>query len=174
MESDEHLVRLAIAGSTAAADELVRRHWLPCWRIAYGILASREDADDVAQEAFERAFSGLTGLDHPSRFRHWLNRIASNRALDRLRARRADIEYIEHAVPGDDAAGGDLVDRVHAALIALPMERRAVLVLRYWGGFGYEEIAELLDVPVGTVNSRAGRGLEDLRRTLEVDRVHRS
>lgn len=151
MESDEHLVRLAIAGSTAAADELVRRHWLPCWRVAYGILASCSDADDVAQEAFERAFSGLTGLDQPSRFRHWLNRIASNRALDRLRARRADIEYIE-----------------------LPMERRAVLVLRYWGGFGYEEIAELLDVPVGTVNSRAGRGLEDLRRTLEVDRVHRS
>jgi RNA polymerase sigma-70 factor (ECF subfamily) len=93
MESDDRLVTLALEGSADAADRLFRRHWLACWRVAYGIAASRADADDVAQDAFERAFAALETCRDRARFRQWLHRIAANRALDRVRTRRPAAEY---------------------------------------------------------------------------------
>jgi RNA polymerase sigma-70 factor, ECF subfamily len=173
MESDDRLVTRALAGSVDAADRLFRRHWQGCWRVAYGIVGSRADADEVAQDAFERAFSALETCRDRALFRRWLHRIAANRALDRVRARRPTTEYDDDRGPARRTAGGELAEMVVAALAGLPPERRAVLVLRYWFGYTHEEIGELLDLPVGTVGSRVGRGLADLRRTLEVSDVDR-
>jgi RNA polymerase sigma-70 factor (ECF subfamily) len=172
MESDDRLVTLVLEGSADAADRLFRRHWLDCWRVAFGIVASRADADEVAQDAFERAFTALETCRDRARFRQWLHRIAANRALDRVRARRPEVAYDDARGAGAGPAG-DLGEDVIDALLGLAPERRAVLVLRYWFGYTHDEIAAMLDLPVGTVGSRVGRGLDDLRRALEVSDVDR-
>src|SRR5919108_1427547 len=88
MRSDAKLVRLARSGSRDAAAELFSRHWRSAWRAAYAITGRRELADDVAQDAFERAFAALARFDEGRPFGPWLYRIVFNRCLDLLRAER--------------------------------------------------------------------------------------
>src|ERR671934_206491 len=88
MRSDAKLVQLARRGSRAAAAELFARHWRAAWRAAYVIAGRREMADDVAQDAFERAFAALSRFDEGRPFGAWLNRIVVNRSLDLLRRER--------------------------------------------------------------------------------------
>src|SRR5919202_3072903 len=88
MRSDAKLVELARRGSRDAAGELFSRHWLGAWRAAYAVTGRRELADDVAQDAFERAFAALARFDARRPFAPWLHRIAVNRALDLLRRER--------------------------------------------------------------------------------------
>jgi RNA polymerase sigma-70 factor (ECF subfamily) len=165
---DQQLVAQAAAGSTAAAEELFARHWLAAWRLAFSVTGSSTAADDVAQDAFERAFRGLGGFNGRSSFRTWLSRIVVNRAIDLRRRRRAlePLEAVEAAQVSDDELLGDrdLLD----AVFALPAERRAVIALRYWAGCSPPEIAEILDLPLGTVHSRLARALGELRTRLEV------
>src|ERR671934_159321 len=88
MRSDAKLVQLARRGSRAAAAELFARHWRAAWRAAYVIAGRRELADDVAQDAFERAFAALSRFDERRPFAPWLHRIVVNRCLDLLRTDR--------------------------------------------------------------------------------------
>jgi RNA polymerase sigma-70 factor (ECF subfamily) len=170
MRTDARLVELARNGSRDAAAELFARHWRPAWRAAYAITGRRELADDVAQDAFERAFAALARFDERRPFAPWLHRIVANRCLDLLRAERrlagdAELERLE----ARDHAGGDaeLLD----AVCGLSLQRRVVVVLRYGLGYSPAAIASILDVPVGTVHSRLARALEDLRATYEVNDV---
>src|SRR5919198_1974572 len=94
MRSDAKLVQLARRGSRDAAAELFSRHWRSAWRAAYVIAGRRELADDVAQDAFERAFAALSRFDERRPFGPWLHRIVVNRCLDLLRAER-------RLIPGD-------------------------------------------------------------------------
>jgi RNA polymerase sigma-70 factor (ECF subfamily) len=132
--------------------------------------ASAAAADDVAQEAFERAFRRLATFDGRSAFRTWLSRIVINQAIDASRReQRLDSLPSENELPSeesDEPALGD-PDLVEAVL-ALAPQRKAVIVLRYWIGHSPPEIADILGVPVGTVHSRLARGLADLRSQLEV------
>jgi RNA polymerase sigma-70 factor, ECF subfamily len=170
VRDDQQLVVEAAAGSSAAAEELFSRHWLPAWRLAYSVTGSTAAADDVAQDAFERAFRGLGGFNGRSSFRTWLSRIVVNRAVDVGRRQRSHepLEVAETAATSwsDD----DLVrDRdLLEAVVALPEERRVVVALRYWTGCTPPEIAEILDLPLGTVHSRLARALAELRSQLEV------
>lgn len=168
--SDAKLVELARSGSRDAAAELFSRHWRPAWRAAYAITRRRELADDVAQDAFERAFAALSRFDEGRPFAPWLHRIVANRCLDLLRAERrlagdAELERLE----APEAAAGDaeLLDAVGG----LSLQRRVVVVLRYGLGYPPPAIAALLDLPVGTVHSRLARALDDLRLTYEVNDV---
>jgi RNA polymerase sigma-70 factor (ECF subfamily) len=170
VSDEQQLVVAAAAGSTAAAEELFARHWLPAWRLAYSVTGSSTSADDVAQDAFERAFRGLGGFNGRSSFRTWLARIVINRAIDVGRRQRA-LEPLEaaDAVPAawsddDLVRDRDLLD----AVFALAEERRIVIALRYWARYSPPEIAEILDLPLGTVHSRLARALTDLRSRLEV------
>jgi RNA polymerase sigma-70 factor, ECF subfamily len=170
---DRQLVAEAAAGSRAAGSELFERHWPTAWRLAYSVSRDRAAADDIAQDAFERAFRGLETFNGRSSFRTWLCRIVVNRAVDVTRAAKGWVELEEGTAvaPGgeDDAVEDrDLLD----AVAALPLERRVVVALRYWGRFTPPEIAETLDLPVGTVHSRLARALTDLRSRLEVSDVH--
>ena len=170
VSDDQQLVVEAAAGSTAAAEELFARHWLPAWQLAFSVTGSRTAADDVAQDAFERAFRGLGGFNGGSSFRTWLSRIVVNRAIDVGRRQRSlePLEVAETAVtPSSD---DDLVrDRdLLEAVVALPEERRVVVALRYWTACTPPEIAEILDLPLGTVHSRLARALAELRSRLEV------
>src|ERR687885_1400294 len=109
MRSDAKLVELARKGSREAAGELFSRHWRPAWRAAYAVTGRRELADDVAQDAFERAFAALSRFDERRPFAPWLHRIVVNRCLDLLRTERRlvgghpELERLEwHDLHGGD------------------------------------------------------------------------
>jgi len=163
MRSDAKLVELARRGSRDAAAELFTRHWRAAWRAAYVVTGRRELADDVAQDAFERAFAALARFDERRPFGPWLHRIVVNRCLDLLRTERrlvagdAGLARLEwHDVPDGDR---ELLD----AVAGLSLQRRVVVVLRYGLGYTPHEIAAMLDLPAGTVHSRLARALEELR-----------
>src|SRR5437763_9977022 len=130
IRSDAKLVELARRGSRDAAAELFARHWRAAWRAAYVVTGRRELADDVAQDAFERAFAALSRFDERRPFAPWLHRIVANRCLDLLRAERrlagdAELERLA----ARDPAGAD-AERLRAAA-GLSLRRRVVVVLRY-------------------------------------------
>lgn len=171
------LVAQARLGSREAASALFRRHWPTVWQVAYAVLGSRAAADDAAQEAMISAFAALESFDEQRPLGRWLKRIAFNRAVDELRRRRAPADANGHesdqSSPAADevaelAAGGPIA----AAVARLSPERRTIIVLHYWLDCTREQIAEILDLPPGTVASRLGRALTDLRSVLEEDHVH--
>ena len=167
--SDAALVRRAQKGSREAAAGLFERYWPQAWRAALAVTGSHASADDVAQDAFERAFSGLSGFDASRPFGPWLHRIVVNRAIDVLRRdrRRAALESEAGELTG--RGRDDVPDpRALEALAELSAERRVVVVLRHLLDFTPPEIADVLGIPVGTVNSRLGRALAELRERLEM------
>jgi RNA polymerase sigma-70 factor, ECF subfamily len=170
---DRQLVAEAAAGSRAAGSELFERHWDTAWRLAYSVSRDRAIADDIAQDAFERAFRGLASFNGRSSFRTWLCRIVANRAVDVARGARPWVELEEAATLAPESEDEAVDDRdVLDAVAALPLERRTVVALRYWGRFTPPEIAEVLDLPVGTVHSRLARALTELRSRLDVPDAH--
>ena len=170
--SDAELVARARCGSREAAAELFERYWSPAWRAAYGVTGRRAMADDVAQDAFERAFAALTRFDERRPFGPWLHRIVVNRALDLLRSERRLVGELDE--PGEwlDLETGDR--GLLEAVASLPLPRRVVVVLRYGLALPPAEIAELLDVPVGTIHSRLARALDQLREQYEESDVGRA
>jgi RNA polymerase sigma-70 factor (ECF subfamily) len=160
-------VRAAQAGSAAALEALYRAHWPRAFRAAYLVVHDAAGAEDIAQEAFLAAVRALDRFDRSRPFGPWLHRIVVNRAIDwaRARALRAEVELTE-AEPAADDAPAEL-DAIVAALGALPPEQRGVIVLRHFLEYTPGEIAELLELPRGTVNSRLRRGLDELARALE-------
>jgi RNA polymerase sigma-70 factor (ECF subfamily) len=169
--SDRELVRKARRGDREAAAALFRRHWRDAWRAAYAITGRRSVADDVAADGFERAFAALERFDDRRPFGPWLHRIVANRALDVLRAERRLSDEELPDLP-DLAPVHPSGDRGLLATVAdLSLERRVVVVLRYGVGMTPKQIGEALDLPVGTVNSRLARALEELREALEVEHV---
>jgi RNA polymerase sigma-70 factor (ECF subfamily) len=162
--SDAELVSASAVGNRDAAGELFSRHWPGAWRLAWGITGRREMADDVAQDAFERAFAALARFDRARPFAPWLHRIVVNRALDLLRRERRLVglerpELVETAARDVVAEDRALLD----AIASLSEQRRIVVMLRFGLGYAPPEIAELLELPVGTVHSRLARALADLR-----------
>jgi RNA polymerase sigma-70 factor, ECF subfamily len=158
------LVKQAQAGSEAALEELFRIHWRRAYRAAYLVIHDAAAAEDIAQEAFLAAVRALDRFDRSRPFGPWLNRIVVNRAIDWARARALRREVTMDAEPGTEpeAGGGPYSDEVVAALASLSPEHRAVVVLRYLLEYKPGEIAELLDLPRGTVNSRLRRALDRL------------
>jgi len=172
--SDAALVAAARAGSREAAGALVERHWAGVWRAALAITGRAAMAEDVAQDAFERAFGALGRFDLRRPFAPWLHRIAVNRALDLVRRERrlVALDEVEERGPALAAAvAGEGADPgLLRALDALSAERRAAIVLRYGLGYTPDEIAPILGVPVGTVHSRLARALGQLREELGDER----
>ena len=163
--ADAELVARAREGSRTAAAELFERHWPAAWRAAYGITGRRALADDVAQDAFERAFAALSRFDDRRPFAPWLHRIVVNRALDLLRAERRLVGELDRGEEWVDLQSGDR--GLLEAVATLPLQRRVVVVLRYGLGLPPVAIAELLGLPVGTVHSRLARALDQLREQHE-------
>jgi len=167
MENDANLVLAAQRGSREALGAIFDRYWPRVWRAAYATAGDRELANDAAQDAFLRAVSALHRFDRRLPLEPWLVRIAVNRTIDLLRRERrllpeqaADARFALDAPPADE--------ELTEALRALGPERRAVIALHYWFDYTTPQIAEVLEVPVGTVNSRLARALRDLRLHLEV------
>jgi RNA polymerase sigma-70 factor, ECF subfamily len=155
-------VRDAQAGSASAIEALFRAHWSPAYRAAFLVVHDAAAAEDIAQEAFLAAIRRLDTFDRRRPFGPWLHRIVVNRAIDWVRARqlRAEAELGE---PLATESSAELSDETIAALSLLGPEQRAVVVLRHLLGYSPGEIAELLNLPRGTVNSRLRRGLDTLK-----------
>jgi RNA polymerase sigma-70 factor (ECF subfamily) len=162
-------VRGAQAGSASDLEALFRAHWPRAHRAAYLVVHDAAAAEDIAQEAFLAAIRHLDRFDRRRPFGPWLHRIVVNRAIDwaRARALRAEVggEALAAAPAGNPSHG--LSDDVVVALAALSPEHRAVIVLRHLLEYTPGEIARLLDLPRGTVNSRLRRGLDELSERLE-------
>jgi RNA polymerase sigma-70 factor, ECF subfamily len=163
-------VRGAQAGRREDLEELFRRYWPASYRAAYFVVYDRAAAEDIAQEAFLAAVRALDRFDRRRPFGPWLHRIVVNRAIDWARARELRRELSAEGAP-DPAAperpGGEHAGRLAIGLAGLSPEHRAVIVLRYLLDYTPGEIAELLDLPRGTVNSRLRRGLDRLQELLD-------
>jgi RNA polymerase sigma-70 factor (ECF subfamily) len=160
-------VRGAQGGSASDVEALFRLHWPRAYRAAYLVVHDAGAAEDIAQESFLAALRALDRFDRRRPFGPWLHRIVVNRAIDWTRARqlRSETELLDvHAAPDAPASPNGTV---LAALAALPPEHRAVIVLRHLLEYTPGEIAELLGLPRGTVNSRLRRGLDSLQERVQ-------
>lgn len=166
------LITQAQQGDRQAFGDLVRRHRAGVVNVVYRMSGDANLAEDAAQEAFIRAWEHLPGYRPRSPFRNWLYRIASNAALDVLRREKetVSIDDLPLAAPGalPEAAleGKQRAELVQKAVLALPPASRAVLVLREYEGLSYKEIAETLDIPLGTVMSRLNYARKRMLETL--------
>src|SRR5713101_4750706 len=154
-------LRAARGGSLPELEALFRAHWPAAYRAAYLVVHESAAAEDIAQEAFLAAIRRLDQFDRRRPFGPWLHRIVVNRAIDwsRRRALRGEVELHDSPVEqGERDVGSDAV----AAMRNLSPEHRAVIVMRHLLGYTPGEIARLLELPRGTVNSRLRRGLDEL------------
>jgi RNA polymerase sigma-70 factor (ECF subfamily) len=176
---DADLVARAKAGDTEAFGELVRRYQRPVFRIVLRMVKSPDDADDLTQDTFIRAHRGLKTFKEEFDFHPWLYRIAVNQAINFLNKRKrqaaVDLEDVperdiksgpEPESPLQSASRQELLGRLETALDRLPDEQRTVFLLRVQEGLSYEEIAETMETPKGTVMSRLARARMALRRYM--------
>ena len=182
---DQRLIAECLRGRTAAFGELVRRYQDRLYNTVYRLLDNAEDAQDVVQEAFLHAYQALGAFKGDALFFTWLYRIAFNtavslkrkqRAVLRVEAGRAEtgsagepLDGSEESQPGHALERAEQERRVQDALNRLSPDHRAVLVMKDMEGLKYEEMAKILDVPVGTIRSRLHRARLELRELLEHD-----
>ncbi len=182
-EQDRALIELAQKGDKLAFKKLVLRHQRRAFAIALGLLRDEQDAREVVQEAFLRVHRGLDSFHGGSSFFTWLYRIVTNLSIDLIRkpSRRdaeldesreideADIPLlsrIEGADPLDAIRRGEIRNKLEAALEALPVYHRGVIVMREVEGMSYEEMAEAMGVSKGTIMSRLFHARQKLQRAL--------
>ena len=181
--TDEELVARSIAGDADSFNQLILRWERPIYALAYRTLGREEEARDVVQEAFLRAFRGLRGFRGQAKFSSWLYRITLNLCRDWVRReRRAPVVQLpegtdpieiadERVAPSESVE--DLVARkqmseaVARAMAELPEEQRVAILLKEYHGLTFQEIADQLDCPLSTVKTRLYQGLSVLRRRLE-------
>ena len=173
-DPDAALVLECRAGNRRAFERLLARYERPIFNAAYRILHHREDATDVTQTVFLRAYEHFDRFDPGQRFFSWIYRIAVNEALDLSNSRRRSepvAEEIASDRPGPDRVAQDdqMDEGMQSALMAIPVNYRTLVVLKHVQDCSYEEIAAILEVPVKTVKSRLFTARQALRQVL-VDR----
>ena len=179
VSDDGQLIEQTLAGVTAAFGQLVRKYQDRLYNTIVHVVGNAEDAQDVVQEAFVQAFLKLESFQQSSAFYTWLYRIAFNVAATHGRRKRpmASVEQIREAT-GEEPIDGQVnpperleqderCRQVRQAIAALSEEHRTVLVLREMDGCCYETIAEILQLPIGTVRSRLHRARLQLREELK-------
>jgi RNA polymerase sigma-70 factor (ECF subfamily) len=171
-------VLAARSGDRAAFEQLVREGYDRLYALARRIVTDPSDAEDVTQETFLRAWRDLPGLREPERFEAWLTRMLVHTSYDHLRRRRRRPATVPWIVPdpvAPEPLGVEERERLELAFGRLSPEHRAVLALHFYRDLGAGEIAALLGVPEGTINSRLFYGTRALRAALEaVDRAQPS
>lgn len=184
MSSDDAtLIRQTLAGDRSAYGNLVRKYQDRVFNVVYRLVNHVEDARDITQDAFINAFESLKRFHGEAQFYTWLYRIAINAAISKQRKRRETVslqqrgsgdvaipepidETFDHR-PGDALERQETLQRIETALRQVSDEFRMVLILRDLDGMSYEEIADALNLPIGTVRSRLHRARLELRTILE-------
>lgn len=166
-EQDRALVRRYLEGQLDAAGGLIDRYQKRLFNTALRMLGDTQDAEDVTQTVFMNAFLKLHTYDPSFRFFSWIYRLTVNESLNVLRRRKQTVTLEDIPVSGADAHRvTEAQDRVGRALMHLKPDDRAVVVLKHFVLFSYEEIAEVLEIPVKTVKSRLFTARERLRLSL--------
>jgi RNA polymerase sigma-70 factor, ECF subfamily len=180
--TDEELVARAQGGDVDSFNQLILRWERPIYALAYRVIGREEEARDISQEAFLRAFRALPGFKGQAKFSSWLYRIALNLCRDWIRKqRRANVQQMPEGVDPVEMAGEtgpaesieDLAARnelsavVSEAMALLPEEQRTAIILKEYHGMTFQEIADLQGCPLSTVKTRLYQGLTVLRRHLE-------
>jgi RNA polymerase sigma-70 factor (ECF subfamily) len=173
--TDAELVARTLAGRTDAFGTLVERYDRAVYNLSLRTLRNTEEAKDAAQEAFFKAFRSLRTFRPEAKFSTWVFSIAYHACCDRLaqRKRYTDADLPDRADPGlgpeDEAERSDEARLLRAAIDDLPEKYRVVIALYHLQGKHYEEIAQVLDLPMGTVKTHLFRAKELLRRRLSAD-----
>ena len=185
--SDQEVVLLARGGQEAAYRELIRRYERPIFALLFRMVRDRELAEDLSQETFVKALNAIESYRPEFKFSSWIFKIANNAAIDHLRRRELDTLSLDgspHAEtpeamqatalqigarqesPLDAVEAKELGSAIEAAIGRLRPEYRACILLRHVEGRAYEEIAEILDLPLGTVKTYIHRARNELRQLL--------
>jgi RNA polymerase sigma-70 factor (ECF subfamily) len=166
---DAQWVSRCLQGDTSAFEVLVQRYQRIVFSVAYRLTADPEDARDITQNAFLRAYERLDSYDPDRKFFSWIYKIAVNESLNFRRARKTH-EPIERALPmpapGDPVERIETTDRIQTALMALPPEQRELIVLKYFVELSYEEISDVVGIPEKTVKSRLFSARQQLETLL--------
>lgn len=182
---DKDLVARCQQGSRDAFDELIRRYQRRVYTFAYRLTGNADDASDIAADTFVRLYTSIASFRGESSFATWLFRVVTNIYLDarkrqRVRQTQSLDEMIEleestvqrqiedtNPTPHEVAEDHERTAALQAAITSLPEFQRTMVVMYHVNGMAYEEIAEALDLPIGTVKSRLNRARQALRRKLE-------
>jgi RNA polymerase sigma-70 factor, ECF subfamily len=187
VKSDQDIVALARAGEEAAYRELIRRYERPLFSLLYRMVRDRELAEDLAQETFVKALNAIESYRPEFKFSSWIFKIANNAAIDHLRRRELDTLSLEGSPQAetpeameatalqigdrqesalDEVEARELGGQIEAAIAQLRPEYRSCILLRHVEGRAYEEIAEILNLPLGTVKTYIHRARNELRQAL--------
>ena len=179
--TDEELVARSIGGDRESFNQLILRWERPIYALAYRVIGREDDARDVCQETFLRAFRAIKGFKGQAKFSSWLYRIALNLCRDWMRRERRTpvvqvpegvdlLELASSTEPGtsveDLAWRAELTRSVEQAMTRLPEEQRTAIILKEYHGLTFQEISDLLGCPLSTVKTRLYQGLSVLRREL--------
>jgi RNA polymerase sigma-70 factor (ECF subfamily) len=174
--TDQEIVALARAGHEPAYRELIRRYERPLFSLVFRMVRDRELAEDLAQETFVKALNALDSYRPEFKFSSWIFKIANNAAIDHLRRRELDTLSLDgspHAEtpeaiesPLDAVEAKELGGAIEHAIGLLRPEYRSCILLRHVEGRAYEEIAEILNLPLGTVKTYIHRARNELRQAL--------
>lgn len=176
-DDDAEIVRRCLEGRTREFETLVERYERPLYNVALRILGDRDEAADVVQTTFLKAWEGLRTYDPAFRFFSWIYRIAIHESLNHRNSRHEFVSFpdLEADLPGpqESLERDDASRTVQRALLELSVEHRTVIVLRHFGGCHYREIAEILAIPEKTVKSRLFEARHALREILQESGVRR-
>jgi RNA polymerase sigma-70 factor (ECF subfamily) len=188
LESDAIAVERTLAGDREAFRVLVERHSRNVYRLAYRMTGNQQDAEEVVQEAFLRAYQKLSQFASRANFGTWVYRIAANYAIDRMRQRKSEDSNRQHPAreteegaevdlmstipdgapsPERLAQSGQLAVQMRRALCQLTPAERTAFVMRHWGGSGIEEIADALKSSTSAAKNTVFRSVQKLRKALE-------
>ncbi len=176
-------IKQVLKGDQNAFAELVELYKDKVFQICYRMLGNRHEAEDIAQEAFIRAFVNIETFNQKRKFSTWLFRIATNLCIDRIRKKKPDYfldaevagtegltMYSQVAadvqLPEDEVENMELQETIQLEISKLPEKYRSVIVLKYIEELPLQDISEILDLPLGTVKTRVHRGREALRKQL--------
>lgn len=170
-------------GDQAAFEDVVKIFQNRIYHHCFRMIGNAYEAEDLAQEAFIRAYMNISSFDHHRKFSTWLYRIATNLTIDRLRKRKPDY-YLDAEIKGteglnmysqlqtnerlpeEEVESLELQNHIHQEIASLPPLYRSIIILRYLEEFSLKEISEIMDIPLGTVKTRIHRGREALRKKL--------
>jgi RNA polymerase sigma-70 factor (ECF subfamily) len=171
--ADEELVRACVRGDRSAFDLLVTRHQRQVYRLCYRFAGNHEDATELAQDAFVRAYRALPRFEGTAKFTTWLYRIATNVCLDRVGKTMPHHEALDPQMgSGDERADVRLMReeraaRVRAAIARLPEKQRATLILRAYHDLPHEDVAKIVGGSIGSSKTNFFHALAHLRKLLE-------
>lgn len=183
-EADRILIRNALQGNQKAYDELVKKYRGSVYNLIYRMIENRQEAEDILQETFIKAFNALHTFNEEFAFSTWLFKIATNNCIDTLRKRKLSTYSLDtpvktkngevnrefaddHYTPEQSAISSEGTSIILDAIEALPEKYRSVLNMRHKGDKSYEEISAILQVPIGTVKARIFRAREMLKKRLK-------